>query len=37
VISCGDLVLFSGGCCAHELALYRQGPASITLGLLCRP
>ncbi len=37
VISSRDLVLLSGGCGAHELALYRQGPASITLGLLCRP
>jgi hypothetical protein len=37
VMSSRDLVLLSGWCGAHELALYRQGPASITLGLLCRP
>src|SRR4029453_4386315 len=31
-----DLVLFARGRSAHELALYRHGHTTITLGLLCR-
>ena len=34
MISRADLVLLSGGWCAHELALYRHRHSSITLGLL---